>query len=60
MYYGPIPNIDDCDYDEELGMYYDSDSGNYYTCEEDGKIYEGGSDYPINYLVLLSSSIHPC
>ncbi len=48
MYYGPIPNIDDCDYDEELGMYYDSDSGNYYTCDEDGKIYEGGSDYPIN------------
>lgn len=42
------PDLDNCSYDEEVGMYYDSDSGAYYTQDEDGNIYEGGSDYPIN------------
>lgn len=43
-----VPNIDDCYYDEEVGMYYDSESGQYYTTDADGNIYESGSDYPVN------------
>ncbi len=43
-----VPNIDDCYYDEEVGMYYDSESGNYYSEDEDGNIYESGSDSPCN------------
>lgn len=43
-----IPNIDDCSYDEESGMYFDSDSGNFYSQDSDGNIYEAGCDYPCN------------
>lgn len=42
------PNIDDCTYDEDVGAYYDSESGSYYSEDDDGNVYEGGSDTPIN------------
>lgn len=44
-YHGP--NINDCTYDPDSGAYYDSDSGSYYTQDEDGNIYESGSDTPV-------------
>lgn len=42
------PNVEDLVYDDDTGMYYDSESGNYYTVNEDGDVYEAGSDSPCN------------
>lgn len=42
------PEIEDLNYDEDTGIYRDSESGDFYTVSEEGKIYEAGSDHPIN------------